>query len=355
MKIHLIAAARPNFMKIAPLYHELKKYSKFEVEIIHTGQHYDKNMFADIFVDLSLPNPDVSLNVGSGSHSFQVANVMLKYEEYCVLNRPDLLIVVGDVNATMACSIVAKKLHIKVAHLEAGLRSFDKTMPEEINRMVTDSIVDLFWTPSVDANENLLKAGINKEDISLVGNIMIDSLEMMRDKINQETIVDDLKISQEYGVVTFHRPSNVDNKEDLIKLVNQLVKVSKLILLVFPVHPRTKKQLEKFGLYDELLKQNIIMTEPLNYKKFMRLVFGAKIVITDSGGIQEETTYLNIACLTVRENTERPITITDGTNELVSVEDIFNKTQFKLNQKNITHTPPKFWDGKTAQRIVNLL
>jgi UDP-N-acetylglucosamine 2-epimerase (non-hydrolysing) len=355
MKIHLIAAARPNFMKIAPLYHELKKYSQFEVEIIHTGQHYDKNMFADIFADLSLPSPDVSLNVGSGSHSFQVANVMLKYEEYCELNRPDLLIVVGDVNATMACSIVAKKLHIKVAHLEAGLRSFDKTMPEEINRMVTDSIVDLFWTPSIDANENLLKAGINKEDISLVGNIMIDSLEMMRDKINQETIVEDLKISQDYGVITFHRPSNVDNKEDLIKLVNQLVKVSKLILLVFPVHPRTKKQLEKFGLYDKLLKQNIIMTAPLNYKKFMKLVFGAKIVITDSGGIQEETTYLNIACLTVRENTERPITITDGTNELVSIEDIFNKTQLKLNQKNIEHTPPQFWDGDTAKRVVELL
>jgi UDP-N-acetylglucosamine 2-epimerase (non-hydrolysing) len=355
MKIHLIAAARPNFMKIAPLYHELKKHSKFKVKIIHTGQHYDKNMFKDIFTDLSLPKPDISLNVGSGSHSFQVANVMIEYEKYCEKNRPDLLIVVGDVNATMACTIVAKKLHIKVAHLEAGLRSFDKTMPEEINRMVTDSIVDLFWTPSIDANENLLKAGIDKKDISLVGNIMIDSLEMLREKINQEAIVEDLNISQDYGVVTFHRPSNVDIKEQLTQLVKQLVKVSKLITLVFPIHPRTKKQLEKFALDKVLETGRIILTEPLNYKKFMKLVFGAKIVITDSGGIQEETTYLNIPCLTVRKNTERPITITHGTNELTDIDNIFLKTKAKLSQKHVSHISLRYWDGGTAKRIVDLL
>ena len=356
MKIHLIAAARPNFMKIAPLFHQLKLHKKFETKIIHTGQHYDKEMFSDIFDDLNLPEPHFSLNIGSGTHSYQVAMVMIEYEKLCENDKPDLVIVVGDVNATMACSIVAKKLHIKVAHLEAGLRSFDKTMPEEINRMVTDSIVDYYWTPSLDANENLIKAGIDEKYIFFVGNIMIDSLEMMREKIDKETIIKDLNLPSKYVVATFHRPSNVDSIAKLQEIVNQLIMTAKLITVVFPIHPRTRKRLLAFDLLQKVENENnIITTAPLSYKQFMRLVFKSKVVVTDSGGIQEETTYLGIPCLTVRKNTERPITITQGTNELIDAKDIGPQVVSSLARRKFKYKVPELWDGKTAQRIAENL
>jgi len=354
MKIHLIAAARPNFMKIAPLFHELKKHDKYEVKIIHTGQHYDKNMFSDIFEDLELPNPDLSLEVGGGSHAFQVGSVMIAYEKVLIEDKPDLVIVVGDVNATMACAITAKKLHIKVAHLEAGLRSFDMDMPEEINRMVTDSIVDYFWTPSIDGNENLVRSGTKSSSITLVGNIMLDSLEMMRSKIESENILDELNISKmEYVTVTFHRPSNVDDKVKLKKIVENLILLAVKKKVVFPVHPRTKQKLKQFSLYQLLVnEENIILTKPLGYKQFMKLVFGSSFIITDSGGIQEETTYLGIPCLTLRNNTERPITVTEGTNTLVDFDNLEKYIKDIIDNDYKSGTIPILWDGKTAKRIV---
>lgn len=357
MKIHLIAAARPNFMKIAPLYHELKKHDKFEVKIIHTGQHYDKNMFQDIFEDLNLPNPDVSLGVGGGTHAFQVGNVMIEYEKILQADKPDLVVVVGDVNATMACSISAKKLHIKVAHLEAGLRSYDMGMPEEINRMVTDSIVDYFWTPSVDANENLARAGVKSEAMTLVGNVMIDSFEMMKERILKEKIVEDLNLkTKEYVTVTFHRPSNVDDKEKLQKIVENLVSLCSSKKIVFPIHPRTKQKLEEYELFEILENEkNIILLEPLGYKQFMKLVHDSFFIITDSGGIQEETTYLSIPCLTLRENTERPITVAQGTNTLVDFKNLETNIDKIINGNYKKGTIPMLWDGNTAKRVVELL
>jgi len=353
MKIHLISAARPNFMKIAPLYHELKKNKKFDIKIIHTGQHYDKNMFSDIFEDLELPNPDISLEVGGGSHAYQVGNVMIEYEKVLQKDSPDLVIVVGDVNATMACAITAKKLHIKVAHLEAGLRSYDMKMPEEINRLVTDSIVDYFWTPSIDANENLVRSGINSNKISFVGNIMIDSLEMMRKKIDQSDILEKLSISKEYVTVTFHRPSNVDDINKLKKIVSNLINLSKTYTIVFPIHPRTKQMLEKYDLLNLLVKEkNIIITKPLAYKEFMKVIFNSSFIITDSGGIQEEATYLKIPCLTLRENTERPITIDVGTNTLVNFDNLELYIDKIINKNYKKGQIPLLWDGNTAKRIV---
>lgn len=357
MKIHLIAAARPNFMKIAPLFHELKKDKKFDVKIIHTGQHYDKNMFSDIFEDLELPNPDISLEVGGGSHAFQVGSVMIAYEKVVLEDKPDLVVVVGDVNATMACAITAKKLHIKVAHLEAGLRSFDMDMPEEVNRMVTDSIVDYFWTPSIDGNENLVRSGVKSSAIELVGNIMLDSLEMMRNKIEKENILDDLNLkTQTYVTVTFHRPSNVDDKIKLQKIVENLILLSTSYKVVFPIHPRTKQKLEEYNLFNFLEnEENIIITKPLGYKQFMRLVFSSSFIITDSGGIQEETTYLKIPCLTLRDNTERPITVSKGTNTLVDFSNLEQNIKNIISGDYKNGSIPLLWDGNTASRIVGFI
>jgi len=352
MKIHLIAAARPNFMKIGPLYHELKKCDKFIVQIVHTGQHYDKNMSEDFFNDLGLPSPHFNLGVGGGTQAEQVGHTMIAYEKLCISEKPDLVIVVGDVNATMSCSVTAKKLGIKVAHLEAGIRSFDLTMPEEINRMVTDRICDYFWTPSAEADENLIKEGIPKEKITLVGNIMIDSLEMMREKIEIENAAQRFKVEkQKYAVVTFHRPSNVDCPEKLKTIIEILDKISETTPVVFPVHPRTKKNIEQFGLTDLFNKSRILKTDPLNYKTFMSLVFDSKFVITDSGGIQEETTYLGIPCLTVRENTERPVTIWEGTNLLVGIDQILENVGKIENKEFKKGKIPFLWDGKTAGRV----
>ncbi|QCQ23382.1 UDP-N-acetylglucosamine 2-epimerase (non-hydrolyzing) [Desulfoglaeba alkanexedens ALDC] len=353
--IHLIAAARPNFMKIAPLYHALAKEEWANPVIVHTGQHYDLNMSDTFFRDLNLPDPHIYLNVGRGTHAEQTGGVMIAYEKILLENRPDLVVVVGDVNSTVACSLAAVKLGIKVAHLEAGLRSFDRTMPEEINRIVTDAIADYLWTPSPDGNENLLHEGVDPAKITMVGNIMIDSLVMMTPAILREKTREDLGVDdKDYGVVTLHRPANVDSPDILLNLCDALIRVSEKTSLVFPVHPRTAKNLREFGLYEHLSNaKGIILTEPLGYNAFMNLVFGCKFVITDSGGVQEETTYLKIPCLTLRPNTERPITVTQGTNHLSTPDKI--EADLKKVVEQDRHNTPLFWDGRTAARVVDII
>lgn len=357
MIIHLVCAARPNFMKIAPLYHALIKEAWAEPVIVHTGQHYDPNMSDAFFTDLRLPKPDIYLDVKSGTHAEQTGKVMIAYEKILMDRRPDLVIVVGDVNSTMAATIAAVKLGVKVAHLEAGLRSFDREMPEEINRLVTDVLADILWTPSRDGSENLLREGIAPEKIVLVGNIMIDSLEMLREKIEAREIYKEYGLEKKnYGVVTLHRPSNVDDSVQLKKVCTVLMEVAEDIPVIFPVHPRTRKNLEKNSLLSVIKGYNsIFLPEPLNYIHFMNLVFNCRLVITDSGGIQEETSYLGIPCLTVRDNTERPITITHGTNQLCKLEDVKLKTQKILQENYNVYETIEFWDGKTAERITNFL
>ena len=356
-------------MKIAPLYHALKKKAWAETAIVHTGQHYDLNMSDAFFTDLGLPAPHIHMGVGSGSHAEQTGNVMMAYEKIILEKNPDLIIVVGDVNSTLACTLAAVKVVYPdldgdipnkgltrplVAHLEAGLRSFDRSMPEEINRIGTDALADILWTPSSDGDENLLKEGIPKEKIELVGNIMIDSLEMMRGQIEQQDAFADYNLKEgEYGVITFHRPANVDNRDSLQALCHALIAISKRIPLIFPVHPRTRKNLEDFDLMKKLhAEKNIILSEPLNYIRFMSLVFNCRLVITDSGGIQEETTYLGIPCLTMRANTERPVTISQGTNRLCSLIELEEKATQLLTQDVIGYELPKYWDGNTAERVI---
>jgi UDP-N-acetylglucosamine 2-epimerase (non-hydrolysing) len=352
--IHLVAAARPNFMKIAPLYHALKREIWASPVIIHTGQHYDPNMSDAFFHDLELPFPDYHLEVGSGSHAELTGRVMISYEKLIINQQPDLVIVVGDVNSTLAASLAAVKMGFCVAHLESGLRSFDNSMPEEINRIVTDRICHYLWTPSADADANLMAEGIKKSRIHCVGNIMIDALEMTRSKIKATNIVRELNLSDKsFGLITLHRPSNVDSYKSMEKIVTTLLNISRQLTLVFPVHPRTAKKLREFELYDKLSNaQDIMIYEPMAYIPFMNLVMNAHIVITDSGGIQEETTYLGIPCLTLRENTERPITITQGSNRLCNIDNLENYVHDLLNRKPQTRKVPDLWDGKTAQRIV---
>ena len=306
-------------MKIAPLYHAFSKEASWaKAIIVHTGQHYDQGMSDAFFSDLGMPAPDVNLGVGSGSHAEQTAGVMIAYERYCLDHRPDWVIVAGDVNSTAACSLVAKKLHLPLAHLEAGLRSRDRTMPEEINRLVTDTIADLLWTPSEDADENLRSEGVSPDRIVRVGNIMIDSYELVRAKIEATAAASELGLSGDFGVVTLHRPSNVDSRAALEALMSRLLEICRTTVLVFPVHPRTAARLREYGLDRRLAAApNLRLTEPMGYIRFMALVRKARFVITDSGGIQEETTYLDIPCLTLRDTTERPITVSQGSNRLV--------------------------------------
>jgi UDP-N-acetylglucosamine 2-epimerase (non-hydrolysing) len=381
-------------MKIAPLYHALKKESWAKPIIVHTGQHYDANMSDAFFEDFGLPKPDVYLGVGSGTHGEQTAKVMMSYEKVLLEQRPDLVVVVGDVNSTMAVTLVATKIVYPasarpfavstpytqhptpglftsspvtnhqpsvrcplVAHLEAGLRSFDRTMPEEINRLVTDVLADMLWTPSPDADENLLREGISPEKICRVGNIMIDSLEMLRTRIESQCTYRAYNLEpSSYAVATFHRPSNVDDPSLLKELCSTLTDISQKIPLVFPVHPRTRKNMVDNQLLSSLnSNRNLHLPEPLPYAEFMNLVFNCRLVITDSGGIQEETSYLGIPCLTVRENTERPITITHGTNQLCSLAQIKEKVDAILQCPQRRNTSIDLWDGKTAERIVKII
>lgn len=338
-------------MKVAPLYHALKREPWAEPILVHTGQHYDANMSDSILADLELPAPDYHLGVGSGSHAEQTGRTMIEYEKICTADKPDLVVVVGDVNATVACALVATKCGRLLAHLEAGLRSFDRTMPEEINRIVTDSISDILWTPSPDADENLIREGVDRQKIHRVGNIMIDSLIMLRPKFEAIDTLHRFGFApRSYGVVTIHRPSNTDNPEKLNSIMRCLIEASEITPLVFPLHPRTRKALERIGLLEQIERSaSIRILEPLSYLDFMALLSKAKVAITDSGGIQEETTYLGIPCLTLRKNTERPVTVTEGTNRLVSGEDIH---QHLHNLSSIPcSSAPILWDGETSDRI----
>lgn len=353
-RLDLVAAARPNFMKVAPLYHALLGQNWCEVRLVHTGQHYDQNMSEQFFRELGLPQPDVHLDVGSASHAEQTAKVMLAYDAACVAPRPDLIVVVGDVNSTMACALVGAKRLIPVAHLEAGLRSRDRSMPEEINRLVTDAVADILWTPSPDADQNLAREGVPRSKITRVGNIMIDSYELMRKDIDANATRERLALAAgSYGVVTLHRPSNVDSRDVLATLTGQLEQVSAALHLVFPVHPRTRKNLEAFDLWSPLAAMpHLKLIDPLGYIEFMNLVSSARLVISDSGGVQEETTYLGIPCLTLRETTERPITVTEGTNSLVSAAGLVDAVRDILQGNGKRGVRPSLWDGRTASRVV---
>ena len=350
--VHLIAAARPNFMKVAPLFHALVAAEDFRPVLIHTGQHYDANMSDDIFADLKLPPPDYHLNIGSGSHATQTGGVMIAYEKIAMAERPDWLVVVGDVNSSAACAMVGAKLGLRVVHLEAGLRSRDRTMPEEINRLVTDVISDVLWTPSPDADANLAAEGISPKKISRVGNIMLDSFEMVRPQIESAGVPSKLGLPERYATVTLHRPSNVDDPDQLRRLVQALVAVQRELPLVFPVHPRTAQRLASSGLRSALEKAGVRLIEPAPYIRFMSLVVSAAAVITDSGGVQEETTYLGIPCLTLRPNTERPITLEQGTNRLTNAADLLDDLRESLGRGHATARRPENWDGHAAARCV---
>jgi UDP-N-acetylglucosamine 2-epimerase (non-hydrolysing) len=354
--VHLIAGARPNFMKVAPLFHVLSRRAWCTPVIVHTGQHYDPNMSDRFFEDLRLPAPHFYLGVGSGSHAEQTAAVMVAYEKICLENRPDWIVVVGDVNSTLACALVGAKLLLPVAHLEAGLRSRDRTMPEEINRLVTDAIADMLWAPSPDAVENLLAEGVPPDRIEFVGNIMIDSYEMLRPAIEQASLRAKLGLGGRFVVVTLHRPANVDGVAELSALVEAILHVAQAADVVFPVHPRTRNRLERFGLWSTLqAAPTIRLLEPLGYIEFLGLVREASLVVTDSGGLQEETTYLHIPCITVRDTTERPITVSEGSNRLARPEEVRELADQALTGRWPTGRCPERWDGHTADRIADSL
>jgi UDP-N-acetylglucosamine 2-epimerase (non-hydrolysing) len=357
LTVHLIAAARPNFMKVAPLWHALAAADEFAPVLVHTGQHYDANMSGEILADLGLPDPDFHLGIGSGSHADQTGRVMIAYGEVAAAHRPDWLVVVGDVNSTLACALTGVKLGIQTVHLEAGLRSRDRTMPEEINRIATDAVADVLWTPSPDADANLAAEGVAAERISRVGNIMLDSFEMKRPAIEAAGVPASLGFNGAgYCVATLHRPSNVDDAEQLAAMVECLADVQSQLPVVFPVHPRTAAKLEQFGLAPRLAAAGVTLIEPMPYVRFMSLVAGAKAVVTDSGGIQEETTYLGIPCFTLRDTTERPITIEQGTNRLATAQYLGAMVREALNNSangSRALPRPEFWDGRTAERCVD--
>jgi UDP-N-acetylglucosamine 2-epimerase (non-hydrolysing) len=361
LKILNIAGARPNFMKVAPIFAEMKRRTaEFDVKIVHTGQHYDAAMSEAFFNDLGLPKPDIYLGVGSASHAVQTARIMTEFEPVVQAERPDWVLVVGDVNSTIACALVCSKLGIKVAHVEAGLRSRDRSMPEEINRILTDAISDLLFTTSQDADENLKAEGVPAEKIRFVGNVMIDSLLEHLKLAESSGIRDELGVANsEYAVLTLHRPSNVDEREILQGLMVALSDISRRLPVIFPVHPRTRGRIDEFGLAESLSTSDIRLIEPLGYLDFMRLYSGARLVLTDSGGLQEETTVLGIPCLTLRENTERPVTIELGTNRLVgtsseAIRDAAYTILDSDSDRQNANIPP-LWDGKAAGRICDEL
>ena len=374
MKIISVVGARPNFIKIAPFLKAIKKHntlsnSKIEHILIHTGQHYDDRMSKSFFNSLNIPTPDINLNIGSGSHSEQVGNTMIKFEKVLIKNNPDWVVVVGDVNATIACSIASKKLNIKVCHLEAGLRSFDMTMPEEINRVVTDRISDLLLTPDLISSKNLINEGINKNKIKLVGNIMIDTLMenktksdklLIRELILKNSFRKNKNFNKTYALITLHRPFNVDSKITLNNLVDYFINhLSKSYNLYWPLHPRTKKMLDEFKLFEKLNNHpKVCLLHPLNYHEMLKLNMHSSLVITDSGGLQEECTVLKKPCITLRPNTERPVTLTEkggvsilAGNDIEKIKKALKKI-FSLSKKS---SIPKYWDGRTANRCLSAI
>lgn len=357
-KIISVVGARPNFMKIAPLHRAFKKYSdSIQHLICHTGQHYDEKMSKVFFEDLELPKPDFYLGVGSGSHAEQTAAVMVKFEKILLEEKPDMILVVGDVNSTIACSLTASKLHIKIVHVEAGLRSGDRQMPEEINRVLTDSISDMLFVTEKSGMENLKREGISDGKVFFTGNVMIDSLAYFKPKVVNSTILKDFELTpQKYVLVTLHRPSNVDSKDQLIKLIDVLNSVAEKRKVLFPIHPRTMKNLTDFGLMEKINK-NLILTEPIGYLDFLALTSNAELIVTDSGGIQEESTYLGVQCITLRTSTERPITVEVGTNQLLGTDlEKAKKVALEvLEGKLKMGTIPELWDGKAAERITEII
>ena len=356
MKLVHVIGARPNFMKVAPVLKALAQHAGVEQVLVHTGQHYDKEMSDIFFVQLGLPQPDINLAVGSGSHAVQTAQVMMKFEEVLLYTRPDLVLVYGDVNSTVAAALVSAKLHIPVSHVEAGLRSFDRTMPEEINRLVTDQIADLLFTPSRDGDENLLREGIPTQRIYCVGNVMIDTLMQLLPTAQARWAQLQAEMGIErYALVTLHRPSNVDNPETLACILETLGNISARLPVVFPVHPRTRAQIEAKHLAH--LTNQIHLTRPFGYLDFLALEAHAQVVITDSGGVQEETTYLRIPCLTLRANTERSVTVTEGTNILVGQDmaKLHHEVAQILNGQAKVGQIPALWDGAAGQRIADVI
>jgi UDP-N-acetylglucosamine 2-epimerase (non-hydrolysing) len=358
MKVMHVVGARPNFMKIAPLIHHMNETGGCSQVLVHTGQHYDEAMSQVFFDELEIPRPDINLAVGSGSHAWQTAQVMMGFEPIVLEHKPDWVCVPGDVNSTVACALVCSKLGIKVAHIEAGLRSFDRTMPEEINRIITDQLSDLLFTPSRDGDENLRAEGVPEEKIRLVGNIMIDTLVRLLPKAESRWArLQDKFGLREYVLATLHRPSNVDHEGTLHEILHALVTVSKRIPVLFPVHPRTRQRIAQMGFAASTNSLRLI--EPLGYLDFLALQAHATVVMTDSGGVQEETTYLGIPCLTLRPNTERPVTITHGTNKLVASEReaIIAAADQALGRvtQGRPFSVPELWDGRTAERITDVL
>ena len=370
-KIALVAGARPNFMKIAPIIRSIKSDSSGTLSyiLVHTGQHYDHVMSQTFFDELGIPEPDYNLEVGSGTHAVQTANVMIRFEEVCIKERPDLVMVVGDVNSTAACALVAKKLHIRLAHVEAGLRSRDIRMPEEINRVVTDAITDIFFVTEEDGMKNLIAEGHNKDSIHLPGDVMVDNLFYQLDRLDRADTSASSRIkdalSGEYAVMTMHRPSNVDDKNVLSGLIDCFNTIGSHLSLIFPIHPRTLKNVRQFGLEDRCpafsrdknVDKGFYITEPFGYMDFLNLWKDAKFVLTDSGGLQEETTALEIPCITIRENTERPVTIDQGSNRLAGNDPkkVLEYATMILEDKWHKCHVPQTWDGNASNRIVEVL
>ena len=359
MKILNVVGARPNLMKIAPLVEEMRRYPGIEQTLLHTGQHYDERMSQVFFDELDIPKPDIYLGVGSGSHAEQTARVMVAFEEVLLQHEPDAVVVVGDVNSTLACAVTAVKLWVPVAHVEAGLRSFDRRMPEEINRIVTDAVSDFLFTTSRDADENLRREGVSLDRMFFVGNVMIDTLNKHRPRAEQLGTPTrfDLEPSR-YVLLTLHRPSNVDVPQVFSGILDALTVIQRDVPILFPAHPRTVKRIAEFGFAERLAAaRNLRIVEPLGYLEFLDLMMHAKLVLTDSGGIQEETTILSVPCLTLRENTERPVTTAEGTNVLVGTNParIVTETQRVLAGESKVGRVPELWDGHAAARIVAIL
>ena len=358
LKVINVVGARPNFMKVAPVVEAMRRRpAEFAPTVVHTGQHYDERMSAAFFRDLGLPEPDTHLGVGSGSHAQQTAAVMQRFEPVVLERGPDWVLVVGDVNSTLACALVCAKLGVRVAHVEAGLRSRDRSMPEEINRLVTDQLSDLLLTPSADADRNLVAEGIPAERIRLVGNVMIDSLFKQLKRAEASRVREELGVAgADYAVVTLHRPSNVDNPAVLRGILSALGEVGRRLPVVFPAHPRTRRNVEEFGVG---LPDGVRVIEPLGYLDFLRLYSGARLVLTDSGGIQEETTALGVPCLTLRENTERPVTVELGTNRVVGTDParIVAEAEAALatDASGEARRVPPLWDGRAAGRVLDAL